>query len=403
MNPDHYVPILRAKRSEWRALYALRPTTRSAITPLLEIPRELLESADTAADNSLDGMVRRTAKAEKARALFFNNLDALGSDHRFLVDAGHLSAHGPSGQLVFWQHAMRASTRPLTKMVPVVRPMTPTNSRGEIAQIVTKLGGGIALRVTASELRQHLLPPLMASVRMSTGNEPDTMDLVVDLADDPNEMTIEEMRTLIPRLGDWRLWTVAAGPFPKDLEPFKLPQQIHFQDRAEWNAWRAQISAPQASRLPVFGDYTLFHGVYSPSPPIAGTISLRYATDTRIVVFRGSKPTKTGSERFEQYHGHAQMLCAGEHFYGAGFSAGDQFIAARKLPPASHNLPEYWRTACINHHLETVVAQLRDPAGSTAGARPPALGPATAPPVLEDAIPSRARGRTSRNQTSEAA
>src|SRR5438270_3422632 len=83
---EHYVPVMRTKPAELRALKGIDPALRSRITPLLECPRRVLRGCDT------------VQKLE----------------HRLAHIVGHVT--GWAGRSLFLDFTMLLSTLPLELM-----------------------------------------------------------------------------------------------------------------------------------------------------------------------------------------------------------------------------------------------------------------------------------------------
>ena len=348
----HYVPVLRAKQAEWRALEALSPSVRSAITPLVELTPDVATAKPKAA-----AKVGRTSY-DHALHLTLANLSPQLAHGRAFLDFGHLAGRRAAA----WTLARQIGNGPVTGLVPVT---TLPNRDGRLADFRAMTGGGVGvcLRVPATMVRQTTFAAALAQELQDCGLNRGDADLVVDLGCDPRSLSHDDLRAVIPALDEWRSWTVLAGVFPLNLVELDANQLEYRLPRDEWLAWRAQVTRSLSSvRRPAFGDFTIQYGEYIPAPKVAGSLSVRYTLATEYLVLRGRKPNAAIGVGFDQYHGHARYLTSKSDYYGANFSSGDSFINQKCVTGAGTGDRLQWLAAGINHHITATVAQLADPA-----------------------------------------
>lgn len=349
---SHYVPVLRWKRGERRALKALDPVDKAAMTPLLEplpgymrLPRRSVQSD---AQDDLLVVVEQIA-------------DCWGSDPIF-VDPGMVS------DAPFRGTTRRNAERLFGELtasgvhaIPVTRPDRPASFQSAIRDIVQRLGMGAAVRVPVTSLRAQSAGRELRDLLAYLGLDFESVDVIVEyglvgVGDPPFSYVCHRL----PEIHRWRTFTVLGGSFPPDLMGFKTPGQYE-QAREEWTRWAAEIAqAGGLPRRPSFGDYTIQHAIYyEPAPGANPSASIRYTAATYWVIMRGQGLRTPGSPGHAQYPANAELLCTRTEFCGPHFSAGDEYIwnvgSHKKGGPGT---PETWLRAGINHHLAFVTRQV---------------------------------------------
>lgn len=349
----HYVPVLWWKRGERRALKAVDPVDRAAMTPLLEplpgymrLPRR---SAQSDVQDDLLVVVEQIA-------------DCWGVDDPIFIDAGMVSDAAFRGTTTrsverFFRELRAAGAHG----IPVTRPDRPASFQSVIRDIVQVLGMGVAVRLPVTDLRAQSagreLRDRLAYLCLTF----ESVDIIAEYglvgAGDPS---FSYVCRRLPEIHRWRTFTVLGGSFPPDLMGFKTPGQYE-QAREEWTRWAAAIAhAGGLPRRPSFGDYTIQHAIYyEPAPGANPSASIRYTADTYWVIMRGQGLRTPGSPGHAQYPANAGLLCARTEFCGPHFSAGDEYIwnigSHKKGSPGT---PETWLRAGINHHLAFVTRQV---------------------------------------------
>ena len=192
-------------------------------------------------------------------------------------------------------------------------------------------------------------------------------DLVVDLhgltPDQPFDAgALIGLLERLPRLSQWRTFTVAATSFPRNLTGLPA-SEFSSIPRDEWDLWKSLIrSYKRGDRAPTFGDYGISHPEPSEVDPriIRPSASIRYTHETYWLVPKGRNLRDHG---FDQFHEVCRALIRRAEYAGRQFSWGDQYIhdcAAHRDGPG--NLTT-WRKVGTSHHLAFVVQQLATEVG----------------------------------------
>lgn len=269
---QHYVPVMRMKPAELRALKALEATLRLVTTPLLECPPRVLRGCDA------------RIKIERRAARLVEYLVGW-TRQRLFLDFSMLSPQMGSPALTAVAREMTmAGIRPVLVVSLKSGEQSPYTRAVRDAQ--DRFGATICLRISPEELKLSGSEDLIRRRLEHFGSTPASVDLVVDRGGvDGGSFRYEEFAGLIPAQDSWRTITCLAGSFPEDLSRLSRGQ-IHRLPRVEWRQWRSLHSWP--GRRPAFGDYAIQHVV--PKEPVAVpnySASIRYTVENEFVVLRG--------------------------------------------------------------------------------------------------------------------
>lgn len=332
----HYVPILRWKLAEQNALRDLFPSTKSGLTPLIEIPE--LREVDSA-------MVMKCASSI---ALAWGNAP-------FFFDLGKHTASAPVSTVrTFF---IKARNIGLSAIPATGLGMSP-QFQGIVAEVAEKDKRGLCIRVLRDDLEKPGLNLALKELLCSIRHEEGQIDIVIDLKIfRASDADLNSLLQSLPNLRKWRTITIVAGSFPKNLTGFSVGQ--HELQRKEWIAWSAAIRNHNLPRIPTFGDYTVLHPYLSmPIPGMNISASIRYTAWEYWVIMRGEGLHNEGGPGYAQYPANAEMLTMRDDFAGPWFSAGDRYISEIAMKKDRTGSPTTWIQAGVNHHLTFVVDQL---------------------------------------------
>jgi hypothetical protein len=366
--PKHYVPILRWKRAEQIALRELRAEDRARITPLIEIPRKIFEAR------------KKSEKKEQAPepARLFVAAEAQAPDPgQVLLDAAH-------SLLEAWQYSpffldlchldgqilrVRGTRHPLAYLAEEARalklwlvPVTGLSRSFEYQAAVAKVAAadrrGACVRVTSDEVLRSTFASELADHLKRLSLTAADIDLLLDGQDfDPEKPNVKAQLKRIPRLGDWRTFTVASGAFPEDLQRFE--KGMHKIDRRDWLSWKQLFLDENLRRKPSFSDYTVQYGRYVEPPDFCNpSASIRYTLPEHWLIMRGEGILNEGGPGCAQYPASATLLRESKDFYGPEFSYGDRYISSKSDGADTDGNPGTWIRAGINHHMTVVSRQI---------------------------------------------
>lgn len=366
-----YIPILRWRPAEIKALEKLSPQDRENVTPLIEF---IMPAP------SIDKETRKVTKSPKEKFLEAlpevtkSMLGACGQNPTF-IDVHLLDSDIRASsfkQILSSANELGLFAIPATYIIPVTSTSSDMATR-EIAVNYSKSSGhGLCIRIDKSHLTEDLSSHIADFVKSNNIRSED-VDLLIDLRvieQDTNASDIATKLKQLPDLQKWRSLIISGGVFPKDLTDFTAGE-VHALDRLDWKLWN-DIKT-QLPRTPLFSDYTIQHPFYEYVAAI-GSASVRYTADGQWWIFRGKIPglinrrTKEKGPGREQYIGHARTLIKRDFYKNSDFSFGDAEIdriaADGNSKPGS---PTTWLTIGINHHITLAARQTANLAGETEG------------------------------------
>lgn len=360
--PRPYACVLRWKAGERAALQCTAPQVAATMTPIIEPTPRAFERARDQADlfrTTLRETAKQVGLAWAGRPFF---LDA----HLIREAASHLSLNADEILVAeSLAYGLRGS--------PVFRLSTPADVAKRILARLP-LDVPVGLRVDATDLDSAQGRARLATLLGALGLQPRRVHLIVELgfvySDEPPTKLFMEL----PHPRAWRGVTMLAGSFPPNLIDFELGD--HVVPRLEWRKYRHLVEEwPAEQPVPGFGDFATQHAEFQePKIPCFPSLSVRYTRDDDWLVLRGSSYKNKEGGGSRQFIGHARFLAQQPWFSGAGFSAGDQYIAERTLPDATPGNHQTWLSASISHHLTLTAANLAaitaQPAVTVAGGYP---------------------------------
>ena len=336
--PEHYVPILKAKQAEFRALGRLAEEVRGGLTPLIE-----LEPLGADGGYPIDKLTRDLAAGWAApgaepRALFLDPLDA-----------------GIAGALT----ALISRTRTLAvPTVPVTSPGRPGAYHREVATAhrTDGLGASIRLRERDFSGGPGALAAAVDGVLHQIDLAPPQVDLVIDLGAvfdaGVDAIAARSLAYLseTAHADDWRSLTVAAGAFPQNLEPGR-----HVYPRSDWLAW-LRVRAAGLRRVPAFGDYAVQGPRSGLGPAFRGAPNLRYAHSDLWICHRGRGGAAMDNQEFRALC--AELIRGRELLRDCWADGRIELVAGGADGPGSG---EMWRRLAFCHHMTLTVSQVRAP------------------------------------------
>ena len=307
-----YVPALRWKQGEKEALGWLRDSAKSRITPLIElIPKNF---------KNTEG---KRIGAKKAIEKFVDELDTFWGGSSVFVDLHHVVESGICSQknqshLVEMLSNTAKRHRPLIpsylSIIPVTSLTRSTEFQRAIKSVVKADKTGVCLRLSVDEIFKRSFVSTLEKVLDKIGVDVEECDLVIDAMYGTDVKPLQGILDCIPQLPNWRTITFLNGTFPTDLQEYEK-DDVHKITRGEWFYFREQIQLlSQDMRLPVFGDYTVQHAIYSEPPDHCNpSASIRYAHEDYWIIMRGHGLTHKGSLGNDQYLAEAQLPVSYTH------------------------------------------------------------------------------------------
>jgi hypothetical protein len=345
--PDHYVPVLKIKRGEKRALQCISSALQPQITPLLEIVARTADSAPTIHDH--------------LNTAFKDLAESVRPYSRCLLDAREIAPDGPAGAVETFQRASNAGI--------VFTPVTGVSRNTDVTAALEHRAHGIALRLTREEFERGRLASRIEAFLRRHGLEPEEIDLIIDLGAvevliaDGIAILTRAFMAEIPSQERWRTFTVSACAFPKSMGI--VDRNSHdFVKREEWIAWRDHLQTERhnLSRLPTFSDCAIQHpaGVEGFDPRIMQvSASIRYTLTDDWLIIKGVSTRFTRPAA--QFPALATRLVYGHlrhYFAGPNHCDGCRSMKAAADGAPSFGSAEAWRRLGTIHHISMVMQGL---------------------------------------------
>lgn len=351
----HYVPILKGREGEYSALRELTSTVKDGFTPLLEIPSIPYDFANDAPAKTVDDHLEKVAQKIEScwgagRPLFID-LD--------LIPPPEVMADGSQPLKYVFDTARALSLH----SIPVTGINRTTDYQSAVREAYDTDHFGICIRLESDDLNDPDLETRLDDLLASLGIVAHDADMVVDFG----AITESSSGTLliaansiiasVPKVHDWRTFTLAASAFPQDLSHLN-PRTITALPRTEWTIWQ-NLAARRSRliRLPTFSDYAIAHPVATEVDPRLMKMSaqLRYTSDNHWMVYKARNVRDYG---FGQFNDICRALIGRPEYKGSGFCWGDNQISVCAAPGGPTGNATTWRRIGTNHHLTFVVDQI---------------------------------------------
>lgn len=344
-----YVPVLKWKPGEYRALRCLDVEVAEYITPLVEVPAippaKEGKPPVTVAEHlkPLPQQMRQCWRGVRPSPMF--------------VDCQAVAELLPDNTPPVVDVVRRAATHGVP-LVPVTGLAAhPDHQRG--IRELARDGQGVCLRVAPSELGRNPVAKLTLFLR-SLPVEPAQADIILDLhsVKEPDEDGwYDDLRPVLLALSSGfacRSLTLLSGAFPTDLS--RLRPGAREVPRVDWRLWR-RLATLALSQTLDFGDYAIANPEARAMTAsfVSPSASIRYTAEDTWVTLRGKSIIRDGSE---QFHELSAALVGHASFRGPRFSWGDRYIAACAKRQDGPGNSTVWRQVGTNHHLTFVARQL---------------------------------------------
>lgn len=351
--PWHYVPLLKGKDGEMKALHRLTFAELPHITPFIDVPPipEVGDRPRTPEQHYL-------SQAEKLEK-YWGQRGPVFVDSR-LVQPWRRTADGKHPAAILFSRAQHLGIG----VVPVTGLRRERAYQEAVRDAVIQSGSGVCLRIEDPDLTERLADEIAALLEW-LGVAVDSTDLVLDF----RAVSQESERAMAlaagaairaqPHLDRWRTFTLAAGAFPRSLGELGRAPVIRLP-RTDWRLWQTVSEAlPATVRRPAFGDYGIAHPDLEDADPRLMTVpvALRYTTPTEFLVLKRGSYRKSGGAPFQRI---CEEFVRSPDYSGDAFSWGDGYIARTARGEESGGNPEAWRKVGTSHHLTLAAMQVRD-------------------------------------------
>lgn len=349
----HYVPCLRWKQGEYKAVSLLSSAATDFITPLIEVPEKGYDF-ETKADKKT---------IEEHLALFPKRVATYWKKRACFVDLIHIAA----------TERLKPSVHPVTHVfdeleafgcvaIPVIGPSRDAHYQRAVHNSSARKKRGLAVRLTIEEAARPNLRTVLQTL-LGSENPPENCDLIFDLRSpsySPLAGFAKLLTAIITRLPDlkrWRTFSVIGTSFPSHMG--EIQTSLEMVPRNEWALYKlVAVALAQAGvRIPAFGDYAINHPDLLPKDMrlLKPSATIRYTVNDAWLIVKGRNVRDYG---YDQYRGLAKIVRTHSAFLGTSFSRGGKYIADCVTGAEGTGNLSTWRWVGTNHHLEKVVQDL---------------------------------------------
>lgn len=343
-----YVPALKWRQGEMRALKELAPSVKGCLKPLIEIPPIPWDYSQETPQKSLDEHLKPIPSQIRNTV----------NDLPCYIDLALLD---PADRLQSGEHPLPALLSQLADLylTPVTGLDRDISFQDAVKEVNTRARMGTCLRVGLDELFSDAFENRADSLLNILSVPYDNADLIVDLqAVDQAQSAV--LRTALPLawkasdLTKWRSVTLLGTGFPVDLSD--LSPGVGSIPRSEWLLWRGLSSRVAAN----FGDYGIAHFDVRELDPrvIRVSASIRYTSDSEWLIFRGRSLRDPRFGGFEQFRSLSTQIVNHPAYEGRHYSWGDAFIYDCAYGAEGTGNLTVWRQVGTNHHMTHVARQL---------------------------------------------
>ena len=350
-----YVPVIKGKLGEFRAIGELADDIKDAITPLIEVPSipwdfENDEPAKTLEKHLLK-FVPNLKKYWGGGRLAFVDLNFIPPDQR--IDGEH-----PLKRIF---DSVRAEGLSLIPVVGLERDADYIKIAKDILQ---QDGQGVCIRIETTEIDEENMEDSLTPLIKKIGVSETEVDLVIDLkVIQKNQVglltrSVRDVIRSLPKIKEWRSIALVATAFPQSMSLFE-PNSIKLTSRVEWQLWTNILhNAAKIIRVPDFGDYTIVHPELLDIDPRIMQLGakIKYTVDNDWIIVKGTSIKRGGSAQTVEL---CRKLITHRQFCGPDFSWGDRYIQGCANGTESFGNQTTWVQVGVNHHIAYVVKQLQ--------------------------------------------
>jgi hypothetical protein len=336
--PRHYVPMLKTKEAEVRAIKFC--TGKASMLPLFEITNDPIAKPGARVNG------KKLSQAWGLPNPFFLDLETSQSSNIASFVSYSTEIHKAGG-----------------KIIPVTSPTRGVQYQQEVVNALALHQMGLALRITPEIFKNF--GSSLDQFALGFGLKLSDCDIILDLGSVSQDQIVvnciaaKAILTSLPHISKWRRIVLASGAFPNGLGQTAKNSVDHYP-RADWEIWLNVLNDQGIKRKPIFGDYATVHTSFSIplSQPVPVSPNIRYTTNTEWTIFKAESNWTAGAGGNGQYTKLCSKLVADPIFRGAAFSPGDTYIDDCHMGTDGPGNATNWQFVGFSHHLAFVVDQL---------------------------------------------
>lgn len=363
----HYIPIYKAKSSEFDATRNLKTASLQKVRPIFEIPA-FTERKRTSSQKYLE--------SSSPMSLYLNGIaEELSGlpDVTYHIDINDWPSHS---SVESGEHIMSFLYRRLIDLGCALNPVVSylawddPDYRNALEHLPLSTNSKVIIRLENEEHEDlddpdHFLTKIL-DILNSLSLEPHQCGVLIDFSDISDRPSIDIQETIEKVLSQLVFWDFEFIAMAGSSMPLFVSSVVTEENsdavltRKEVNPWKALRAAYPDVNL-VFGDYAVRNPDapdYAPNPNVNGKI--RYTIPDNYYIIRGHSMQK--GEKGRQYHELARLLVRSPHYKGPEFSWGDKMAyecSTRTPGPKSKpGNPTKWLSFDTNHHTEAVLTEV---------------------------------------------
>lgn len=346
-----YVPIIKGKLNDLRAVGALSSGVREIIKPLIEtMPVNREKNTTEEHVFKFCDYIRKHVPLGEVFVDFFG----LFPDE---------SVEDGTNAIIYGYRLLKSLGRTVTPVYGLERN---DDLWEELGKLAMAFGKGFTFRLRRDDLADYLIDETWGAILERTaqmGLRPQDVDILLDFAD-LSDTTVSEITDIAysflwhnQRIRDFRSVIVAGSSALKTVTDVGKDDQKEVL-RTELHLWSELWRDMPDDFKPVYGDYGVIHPDFSDlGPNKYMNAKIRYTAGDKILYFRGHGLLHPEKD-YVQYHGLASLVRSDTRFRGRGYSFGDAYLDNCAQRQSTHGSPATWVKADMNHHLTYVALQV---------------------------------------------
>jgi len=340
-----YVPVLKLRSSEMKALQFLDINVKENIMPVIQILSDKLQDRK---GDYLTGKLKELIGAfSESNMSFYADFEFVSNREMFLIEEFL--------KLVTLHNIKFIPVLSFIKSLPIYRSLIKEKY----------LQNGICLKFDENRIRNLEIKDFLIYFNETVNNckgffqlNESQIDIHLCLeelkANESTQLTkrIVEILSNIDNGSDFRRIFVSVGSFPKDLSEILVDTERVLY-RHEWDFWKSLQFLQNKYNL-IYSDYGNIHPIYDPDQNgHIGSCSIKYTMEEDYLILRGTKPNKH-PEASGQYRTKSLALVNNKIYDGPGFSWGDYKILQVAQQTESTGNASKWVQYTLNHHISKI-------------------------------------------------
>lgn len=347
-NNEHiYVPVIKGKKNDLKALSLLSEKSRAVIKPLVEIMPLAVGTTIEVHLEKFAGNIKKYLPTGPIYVDFYGLMPSTMTYDNFPASIAGYKYLKINGRIV----------------TPVYGFDRDESLWGEIREIVHSFDEGFCFRILVEDIEDS--EETWSKIIGRTGEIGITaskVDLLIDLRDIGNK-EISDVREVIvdflsgmPQGHKFRSITIVASSALKTVTDIEKDGWGDIK-RNELFLWtELQFDLADTYEI-IYGDYGVIHPEFSDSGPTPNkNAKIRYTHKLGIRYFRGHMLADPPG--YSQYYELASQVLNSDVYQGKNFSAGDDVIFNSAFRLCGTGSLSTWVQNDMNHHLEFVVRQM---------------------------------------------